>query len=83
MGSDGLDRVLPIGLLRPSVGDVFAPVAAESARVPANQIYEGALRLSLQDVVEPISGEQESGRSQGLQDLLAGTAETASFDRVH
>ena len=52
-GADGHDRVVPVELLRNSVGEVFAPVQVEAGRIPADQIYERALRLAVQVIIEP------------------------------
>lgn len=52
-GADGRDRRISVTVLREAVGDLFGPVEDAASRVAADQIYENALKLTLQVIVGP------------------------------
>jgi hypothetical protein len=54
-GSDGHDRLMPMSMLRREFGGLLGPVTDEAAppRAPVDGIYEGAMPVTLQVLVEP------------------------------
>ncbi|HJW10147.1 MAG TPA: trypsin-like peptidase domain-containing protein [Albitalea sp.] len=51
LNADGSDRLLPVSALRASLGETAGTASAAIPRMPLDQIYENALRLTLQLIV--------------------------------
>lgn len=53
LSADGSDRLLPVSALRASLGETTRGAGAPAPRMPLDQIYENALRLTLQLIAAP------------------------------